>query len=247
MKVTMIGWLIFFCTSFAFAGTFLETFNDKNLNDWQELNAHDAALGSWKVVEGELEMTNLGGGARLLTTGDETWQDYSIEVNVKPLEKRGPGNISIVARVEGSRAVWCHVTDLLLNDPESKVMCHSRDFAGNTGILLYMRPHRLLKLNRWSKLKLTVSGDHFIFAINEKKIAETGDPFAFIHDGEELMVKAENIASHLTGGAGFGLANYTARFDNITITGEGIPDRGGLSVTPRAKLATTWGALKGNR
>ena len=109
-----------------------------------------------------------------------------------------------------------------------------------------MKPHRLLKLNRWSKLKLTVSGDHFIFTINEKKIAETGDPFVLLHDGEELMIKAENIASHPTGGAGFGLANYTARFDNITITGEGIPNRGGLSVEPRAKLATTWGALKGN-
>lgn len=246
MKALNIGLGIFFLSCSAWAGTFMETFDNEDLEDWWELNAHDAALGSWEVIEGELEMTNPGGGARLLTTGDETWQDYSIEVNVKPLEKRGPGNISIVARVEGSRAVWCHVTDLLLNDPESKVICYSRDFAGNIGILLYLKPHRLLKLNRWSKLKLTVSGDHFIFAINEKKIAETGDPFAFIHDGEELMIKAENIASHPTGGAGFGLANYTARFDNITITGKGIPNRGGLSVEPRAKLATTWGALKGN-
>ena len=246
MKFTSIIVMFFFLSFSASAGTFIETFDNGDIEDWQELNAHDAALGSWKVVDGELEMTNPGGGARLLTTGNETWQDYSIEVNVKPLEKRGPGNISIVARVEGSRAVWCHVTDLLLNDPESKVMCHSRDFAGNIGILLYMKPHRLLKLNRWSKLKLTVRGDHFIFLINEKKIAETGDPFALLHDGEELMIKAEDIASHPTGGAGFGLANYTVRFDNITITGDGIPNRGGLLVEPSAKLATTWGALKGN-
>lgn len=165
MKESHIGLGIFFLACSAWAGTFLETFDDKDLNDWHELNAHDAALGSWTVVDGELEMTNPGGGIRLFTTGDGTWQDYSIEVNVKPLEKRGPGNISIVARVEGSRAVWCSISDLILNDPESKVMCHSRDFAGNTGILLAMKPHRLLKLNRWSKLKLTVSGDHFILTI----------------------------------------------------------------------------------
>ena len=109
-----------------------------------------------------------------------------------------------------------------------------------------MKPHRLLKLNRWSKLKLTVSGDHFILFINGKKITETGDPFGLLLDGEELMVKAENIASHPTGGAGFGLANYTARFDNITITGDGIPNKGGLSVTPKHKLATMWGQLKVN-
>ena len=244
MKVLHIGFGIFFLACSAWAGTFVETFDDKNLNVWQELNAHDAALGSWEVVDGELEMTNPGGGARLFTTGDETWQDYNIEVNVKPLEKRGPGNIAIVARVEGSRAVWCSISDLFLNDPESKVICHSRDFAGRTGILLFMKPHRLLKLNKWSKLKLTVSGDRFIFSINEKKIAETGDPFIFLHNGEEFRVKTEDIASHPTGGAGFGLANYTARFDNITITGEGIPNRGGLSVTPRERLATTWGSMK---
>ena len=48
----------------------------------------------------------------------------------------------------------------------------------------------------------------------------------------------------LTGGVGFGLANYTARFDNITITGDSIPNRGGLSVKPTGKLATTWGDLR---
>ena len=58
------------------------------------------------------------------------------------------------------------------------------------------------------------------------------------------MIKTRNIASHPTGSTGFGLANYTARFDNITITGEGIPDKGGLSVLPSAKLATTWASLK---
>ena len=89
MKFTSIIVMFFFLCLSVSAGTFLEIFNDKNLNDWQELNAHDAALGSWEAIEGELEMTNPGGGARLLTTGDETWQDYSIEVNVKPLEKRG--------------------------------------------------------------------------------------------------------------------------------------------------------------
>lgn len=244
MKALSIGLGILLFTSSVWAGTFVETFDEDVLADWQALNAHDAALGSREVVDGELEMINPGGGIRLLTTGDETWQDYSIEVNVKPLEKRGPGNISIVARVEGSRVVWCTISDLFLNDPESKAMCSSRDFAGNIGQLLSMKAHRLLKLNKWSKLKLSVRGDHFIFLINGKKIMETGDPFILLHDGEELMIKTKDLASHPTGGAGFGLANYTARFDNITITGESIPNKGGLSVSPQSKLATTWGQLK---
>ena len=243
MRFTHIVTLLCCLSVSASAGKFIETFDD-GLADWQELNAHDAVFGAWKIIDAELEMTNPGGGARFFTTGDETWQDYSIEVNVKPLEKRGPGNIGILARIKGSRAVWCLVSDLFLNDPESKVMCISRDFDEKTGEALYIKPHRLLKLDKWSKLKLSVGGDHFTFSINGKKITETGDPFILLHNGEKLMLKTKDIASHPTGRTGFGLANYTARFDNITITGEGIPDKGGLSVVPRAKLATTWASLK---
>ena len=243
MKSVRIIAILFFLTFSVWAGTFVEIFDD-GLADWQELNEHDAVPGAWEIIDAELEMTNPGGGARFFTTGDDTWQDYSIEVNVKPLEKRGPGNIGILARVKESRAIWCLVSDLFLKDPESKVMCISRDFDEKIGEALYIKPHRLLRLDKWSKLKLSVSEDHFIFSINGKKITETGDPFILLHGGEELMLKTKDIASHPTGSTGFGLANYTARFDNITITGEGIPDKGGLSVDLSAKLAMTWASLK---
>ena len=243
MKSVRIIAIFFLFTFSVWAGTFVETFDD-GLADWQELNEHDAVPGAWEIIDAELEMTNPGGAARFFTTRDETWQNYSIEVNVKPLEKRGPGNIGILARVKGSQAIWCLVSDLFLKDPESKVMCISRDFGEKTGEALYIKPHRLLRLDKWSELKLSVSGDRFTFSINGKKITETGDPFILLHDGAELMLKTKDISSHPTGSTGFGLANYTARFDNITITGEGIPDKGGLSVLPSAKLATTWASLK---
>ena len=243
MRFTQIVTLLCFLSFSASAGTFIETFDD-DLTDWQELNTPDAVLGLWEIIDAELEMTNPGGGARFFTTGDETWQDYSIEVNVKPLEKRGPGNIGILARVKGSRAVWCLVSDLFLNDPESKVMCISHDFDEKIGEALYIKPHRLLRLNKWSKLKLSVGGDHFTFSIDGKKITETGDPFILLHGDEKLMIKTKDISSHPTGSSGFGLANYTARFDNITITGDTIPNSGGFAVMPGRKLATTWGNLK---
>ncbi|MCY3739502.1 MAG: DUF1080 domain-containing protein [Candidatus Poribacteria bacterium] len=243
MKCVSIIATLFLLTFSVWAGRFVETFDD-DLADWQELNAHNAVPGSWEIIDAELEMTNPGGGARFFTTGDETWQDYSIEVNVKPLEKRGPGNIGILARVKGNRAVWCLVSDLFLNDPESKVMCISRDFNEKVHEALYIKRHRLLRLNKWSKLKLSVGGDHFTFSIDGKKITETGDPFILLHRGEELMIKTKDIASHPAGSAGFGLANYTARFDNITITGDTIPNSGGFAVKSQGKLATTWGNLK---
>ena len=202
MRFTSIVTLLCFFAFSASAGTFIETF-DEDLADWQELNARDAILGAWEIIDAELEMTNPGGGARFFTTGDETWQNYSIEVNVKPLEKRGPGNIGILARIKGSRAVWCLVSDLFLNDPESKVMCISRDFDEKIGEALYIKPHRLLRLNKWSQLKLSVGGDHFAFSIDGKKITETGDPFILLHGGEKLMIKTRDISSHPTGSCRF--------------------------------------------
>ena len=143
MKCMSIIVILFLLSFSVWAGRFVETFDD-DLADWQELNVHDAVPGSWEIIDAELEMTNPGGGARFFTTGDETWQDYSIEVNVKPLEKRGPGNIGILARVKGNRAVWCLVSDLFLNDPESKVMCISLDFNEKVHEALYIKRHRLL-------------------------------------------------------------------------------------------------------
>lgn len=246
MKLIIAVGVLLLLSSFSVgAGTFIETFDDGNLEDWQELNRHDAVLGSWKIIDGELQGINPG-AAGFLITGDETWQDYSIQVDVKPLEKRGPGFIGIGARVKGTWAVWCEITDLILHDPESKVKCGSKDIHKNTGKVFYLGPHPFLRLNKWSTLKLSVKGDHFIFSINGRKIVEPGKEFILIHEGQELRIQTWDLSHHLTdtGGAGFGLSNYTARFDNITITGDSIPNRGGLSVKPAGKLATTWGSLR---
>lgn len=242
MKFAIIVDTFFFFAFSALGGTFSETFTEGNLADWRELNAHDAVLSSWEISDGELEGINHGGGAHFLITGNQIWQDYNIQVDVKPLKKHGPGNIMIAARVGGSWAVSCEITDLILNDPESKVVCTSEDVHSNTGEVLYIGPHPLLRENKWARLKLSVNKDQFIFWINKKKIVETGDPFIL----QGIKLKTRDLSRHPVdgGGAGFGLGNYTARFDNITITGESIPDRGGLPVSPRAKLATTWGELK---
>lgn len=57
-------------------------------------------------------------------------------------------------------------------------------------------------------------------------------------------MQLDGFRDFLSGAAGLGLSNQTARFDNVVITGDSIPNSGGLSVTPKAKLATVWGRLK---
>lgn len=249
MKYAMLIAGLFLLSLAASAGKFIETFDDEHLDDWRELNSPDAAPGTAEVLDGELQITNPDGGVRMLITGDETWQDYVIECDVMPLKKLGPGNIGIVARVREPWVVWCAITDLILGDPEPKVLCsvsniHAIKGLRGIGIGGLARPHPLLRLNRWATLKLSVQGNTVTFWINGKEVLQ---PTVILHPEAARVVLEENqieLPAFRTGGAGFGLANYTARFNNITITGEGIPNKGGLSVSPRANIATTWGSLK---
>ena len=247
MKSEMIIVVVFLLPFSALAGTFLETFDDGDLEGWQEIVQLNNAPGVWEVVDDELHAVSHEAFLRLLTTGDDTWKDYAIEFDVKPLKKHGRGAIAIAARVKGSVLFYCSFADpVVLDDPlaGSLLSCVTGDLHDVEFVVLYFEPHPLLRLNKWSHLKLSVKGENFTFSSNGKKIVETGDDFAFVHGGEKIEVKAGKLTRFLTGGVGFGLANYTARFDNITVTGDSIPNSGGFAVTPGGKLATVWGQLR---
>ena len=92
--------ILFFITSAISAGTFLETFKDGDLEEWQELVRLDKAPGVWEVVDDELQTISREKFVRLLTTGDSTWEDYTVELDVKPINKHGIGAIAIAARGE---------------------------------------------------------------------------------------------------------------------------------------------------
>ena len=240
MKLLLTGSVIFFCSFSAWAGTFLETFDEANMNEWQELIMLDAEPGSWEVLDGELQAISRGGLTRLLITGDKTWKDYTITVDIKPLKKHGPGNIAIAARVMENWGVWCVIGNLPILEPDSRAICQYGNFHDDNSRLLKSKLIPFLKLNKWSTMKLSIAGNTLTLWVNGKQI------LGFMEIPEPIVVPGliEELPEFLTGGAGFGLTNYTARFDNVTITGEGIPDKGGLSVVPRAKLAITWASLK---
>ncbi len=212
------------------AGTFLDTFDDGELVNWEELVMFGIDVpGSWEIIDGQLQGSN-GGITRLLTIGEDTWQDYDIEFDVKPLEKHGPGTIVIAARIKGTWGVVCGISD---EGPEPIVECFGGNLSGNFFLNYAQKPHSLLKLRKWATFQLSVHGKLLTFSINGKQVL---DPIALepLHGFPEFP----------TGRIGLGVANYTTRFDNLKITGPDIPNKGGLSVTPRKKLAVTWASLK---
>lgn len=231
MKSVIIGLCILLFIFAAQAGTFLDTFDDAELVNYQELVMFGIDVpGSWEIIDGQLQGSN-GGITRLLTIGEDTWQDYDIELDVKPLEKHGPGTVVIAARVKGTWGVVCGISDL--EGPEPIAECFGGNLRGNFFLTYDQKPQRLLKLQKWVTFQLSVHGKLLTFSINGEQVL---DPIALepLHGFPEFP----------TGGIGLGLANYTTRFDNLKITGPDIPNKGGLSVTPRKKLAMTWASLK---
>ena len=264
MKLVVIASIISLFTFSAEAGTFVEDF-DNNFGVWQEFLMGKAVPGSWKIVKGELHAVSPDGWTRLLTVGDETWRDYIIEFDVKPLEKPGHGNIAIAARISGDWAVWCMIGDHPSPKNISVAFCAAGNFRDPSPLFFFGREfHRPLELKKWSKLKLSVEGNILNFWINGKHAlgpVQLPNHQTFRqrdenrrrhnekdHAGEDLPelrpMRLDGFQDFLTGAAGLGLANQTARFDNVVITGNSIPINDGLSVTPKAKLATVWGSLK---
>ena len=244
MKLTQIIVVLLLLSLSGWAGTFIETFNDDDLEEWKELVQENKGPGTWAVINRELHAVSADALPRLLTIGNKKWTDYTIEVDVKPLEKHGLASIVIAARIKGTWLVFCEIGDRLFGTPNA--LCRTGDFHTNQSQLLYIGDYPLLKLNDWSTLKLSVKGETFIFSVNDEQITETGGDFVLDLAGRALFEgKVGRLDGFLlTGGAGFGVANYNANFDNMIITGKDIPDKGKLPVVSRGKLATTWGNLK---
>ena len=264
MKLIVIVSAILLLILPAWAGTFLANFDSGNLNEWQEFNMRNATDGTWKIINDELHAVSPDNWTRLLTIGDRTWRDYTIEFDVKPLKKPGRGNITIAARIQGDWAVWCMIGDHPSPFDISMAFCAAGNFLAPMPLYFFgFEPHEPLGLKAWSRLKLAVEGNTLNLWINEKHALgpiqlpnrqsfQRRDAVRKKHLEEHHPDAAKrfrpmelgDFQDFLTGAAGLGLSNQTARFDNVVITGESIPNGGGFSVDPRSKLTTLWGNLK---
>ena len=265
MKLTTVGIVILLLTLPAWARTFLADFDKGDLNEWQEFNMRNAPDGTWKIVNDELHAVSPDAAIRLLTIGDETWRNYTVEFDVKLLGKHGRGNITVAARITGDWAAWCMIGDDPFGENISMTTYSAGNFREPTPFIIFAsEPHQPFNMKEWSKLKLDVEGNTLNLWINGEHVLgpvrlpnrQTFKNFDVARkqhleehhaDDENWQfrpMQLGNFQDLLTGGVGIGLSNHTARFDNVVITGEGIPNSDGFSVDPRSKLTTLWGNLK---
>ena len=265
----VIGCALFLATLPASAGTFLERFDRLDPKDWDEVTEQNFPVGDWRVVNGVLQAESRDDAIRMLVIKDAAWHDYEVEIDVMPLVKHGRGHIVIAARVNQTYAIvfaignifWntpspivsgfifklntgtrvglplilVKIGDLINGRPQGEIVDELLRVGVITNICTTVLPHPFLERGKWTQLKLRVAQKWFMLWVNGESVLSLScrfDSFAFLE--EDLNV----------GSVGFGLAGYTARFDNLKITGEEVPNHGGLAVQPQGKLAVTWGQLK---
>ena len=265
----VIGCALFLGTLSASAGTFFETFDNFNLQDWNEVTERNFPVGKWRVANGALQAESKDDAIQMLVIKDAAWHDYEVEIDVMPLAKHGRGHIVLAARVNQTYAIvfaignifWnapspivsgfilnldtrvrlgiplvlVKIQDLFNGRPQGEIVDELLRVGVVTDICTTVLPHPFLERGKWTQLKLRVAQKGFTLSVNGDLALHLTclfDNFAFLE--EDLNV----------GSIGFGLAGYTARFDNLKITGEEVPNHGDLAVQPQGKLAVTWGQLK---
>jgi len=226
MKYPMVGLMLFLTTASVWAGTFRDDFEDGNLDGWRQDFPFAQEPTLWKIVDGKLECTRFSNISTVLITGDATWKDYTIEYDVTLLEDHGPGDVDVVLRWRGAAGY---------------LAIYIGDFGGLPAIyvernlnIIMQKPFDPLELNKWHHLKVEAKGKNFTFWVNDEKVLE--------HQDNTIK----------EGAVGLGLANYTARFDNVEISGPDVPDVTpptwkARPVQPSDKLAKTWATIKQGR
>ena len=274
----IIGGTLFLLTMSVSAGTFLEAFDNFNLQDWEEVSERNAPVGEWRGVNGELHAESKDNAIRMLVIKNAVWHDYEVELDVMPLARHGRGHIVLAARVNQTYAVVFAIGNIFWNTPSPIVsgVVLNLPLGRIEGLPLFLArvdkflnmepaelnelfngpareeiqeeilkegtsmacttvlPHSFLKIREWSHLKLRVDQERFILSLNGEVVLSFTCPFQNFPFKDDLTI----------GSVGFGIAGYTARFDNLKITGEGVLNHGGLPVQPEGKLAVTWGQLK---
>lgn len=259
--ILIVGSILFLFTLPVSAGTYVDTFDDRKLMDWKEINVKDSRHGKWRVFNGEVRAESQDDNIRLLVLKDVEWTNYEVELDVMPLKRHGEGHIVLAVRVTQTRAIVFTIGDIFWDAPIPIVTgtILSLETGNLDGLPLWFRlrggqknienvlrdgvnlpckavyAHPFLKTNEWSHLKLKVGGDLLMLWVNDELVLN-------------LICRLDNFVflkgDLATGSVGFGIAGYTALFDNLVVTGEGIPNRGSLSVQPQDKLGITWGKLK---
>ena len=244
--------------SVAHSGTFLDDFHDRNLDGWHVwyplvFPIPLAFKNDYLVINTTVEEDELPEGfgfakqlsLELKLDNSGTWNSYTLTCRVRIAEapREAPGVISIgVRRNEGHFGEMAEQTMLILPvlqhiqvdtiPPDAKSDPESGELEGiiHRQTLRPKHLRRPIKLNRWLPIQIVAEQNYFEFHFDDNFVIQYEDENAV--PGTVMFLIGSGMVVHL---------------DDVKISGPEIPNIGSpQSVDSEARLATTWGEIKGS-
>ncbi len=218
----LIVCVLMFLQSILASALYFDFENDAQLDQWD-------SVGTWKIVKDDDKGSKVlsGEGANEVCTlvGDEKWTDYVVE-----FEAAGQTDeISVAFRAKDANtyigfmiAPSLNFTEFFqkLNGAFDENIAPKADSLG-------------VKIQVWHKYRLEVGGNSATVYVDGKEALKPLD----------LGKLPKDFAK---GRVGFRQWNDKAYYDNVLITGPGIPKSSGEAVSPMKKLSITWASIKNN-
>ena len=212
---------------------------EKDSGNWEiEVNPkwvlEKGNFGGWSIDNGIVVYDPAKGANSRMMTGKQSWKDYTAECDIKFLKADNyPGGIRtyVDAETGGHYAVWFY-------PPTKTIKLYSGTvFDINPGIVTlgeHVGVPYDAKVDVFYHVKVIHKGDQIEVWLGKSK------------DNTEKIIEAKD-GKFKSGLFAFDGYNQPVHFDNILITGPGIPRSDGEAVESQDKLAITWGILKSNK
>ncbi len=225
MKRVVMGIALLLLTTSVWAGTLRDDFDDGDMDEWDLTRAS----GICEVKDGELVITPRGSPVAFWI-GETTWGNYTVRVRIRIAKHQTTASgwieglfIAVRQRLEGN----AYLFGLGTRGLNSK-MAYAGYLQGDDLLRNFVSEPFEWELGKWYDLKLTAEGEQFWFYVDNQLV---------IHYTDDTYPRGK-VAIGST------YQETTAHFDDFSVTGDDVPDLN-LGVSPEAKLATTWGQVKG--
>ncbi|MEO2005607.1 MAG: family 16 glycoside hydrolase [Candidatus Poribacteria bacterium] len=207
-------------TQSAMAGTWRDNFDDGDYDGW------GAWRGTWAVVEGAL--IGESGQLAALVMGDESWSDYTVEIDVMVAGELDPpaqfpqAGLSVRNHFPARPG---HYESIFISFGAWNIMVNHVTAAWGDNIKKSVAFD--VEESSWHRFRAVADGTDFATYLDGELISE------FVDDTGPLG----KVALHVNG--------LEAHFDNVVIVGDDVPDGGSLRpVDSGGKLTAVWASLK---
>jgi hypothetical protein len=187
----------------------------KQADDWEP------ATGEWSIKDNEYSQDQRGMPAMRSFAGDNNWTDYTVEAKIKITENSYAGLIFRAQSELEYQIFYLNVGSNVVEwwehakpNPDTRQQKFKHAPEGGVNI----------QLNEWYHVKIIADGDDFEFYINDE------------------LQDAGSSDIYPKGRIGLWAWDTKARFDDVKVNGEGIPETS--LVQTIGKLTTCWGQIK---